>query len=349
LIRSLRPNVREPRTTYDTEENLDGRSTDIPLQPVSLGVTPTNAQGLRMRDDVGPKGSDEGRLLLFGDSFAEGLDVRPEARFAEILDRRLQSLTGVRRKWKVINAAILNGNPSQYILQATRYLPKFQPDVVIVLLAPGDLNDDLEFERNYGYIFDENGFPTATRTRLRLWLLQKSYLLRYLEAFLGRFAPIAHDFVFRPAAPEIAVPPWADFLCKDDPAVQAIFRKKTGLYLQRLGQMSEAAGAKFAVHLIHYKFVFKDETFYEPRYPGLRTSLENNGCYASAGQPYNEFVEGFLNEKGIVFRNPYKAFLKAKEENSKRRLWNFWDYHYSPAGHLVAADDLFELVRPMLD
>lgn len=349
LIRSLRANVLESHTTYDTEENLNGRSRDIPSQPLSLGVTSTNAQGLRMSKDVGLKRFDEGRILLFGDSFTEGLGVRSEARFAEILDKRLRLLTGTRRRWTVINAAIQNGNPSQYILQAARYLPKFQPDVVVVLLAPNDLNDDLLFERNFGYVFDENGAPTAPRNRLQLWLLQQSYLLRYLEVALAKRYPGVHDFVFPPAAPSVTAPPVDEILCKSDPAIHALFRKKTGRYLERLKEMSETAGAKFAIHFVHYKYVFGDEPIYEPRYPGLRKSLEDNGCYASGGRPYNEFIEGFLKEKGIAFRNSYDALVRAKAQNPTRQLWLFWDYHYSPAGHEVVADDLFELVRPMLE
>jgi hypothetical protein len=346
LIRSLRPNVRQSNMTYDTEENLNGRSIDIPSRPLSLGVAPTNAQGLRMQEDVGPKQANEGRILFFGDSYTEGLGVRSEERFAEILDKRVRGLNGVKRKWRVINAGIQNGNPSQYILQATRYLLEFGPDIVVVFLAPNDVVDDLGFEYHFGYVFDEKGFPTSPRAKLQLWLLQKSYLLRYFEVFLNRVGPRAHDFVFRPAAPELVVPDLAGFICKGDPAAQALFRNKTGRYLERLKQMSEAAGAKFAVHLIQYKGVFVDEPVYEPRY-GMRKYLE--GCYSSAGRPYNEFIEAFLKDKGIAFRNPYDAFLKAKAENPKRQLWLFWDYHYSPAGHQVAADDLYELVRPMLD
>jgi len=220
--------------------------------------------------------------------------------------------------------------------------------VVVVMLAPNDLQDDLLFERSVGFDFDSDGIPIAPRAKLQLWLLQKSYVLRYLNVALSRVSPRVADFFFPLATPGLTAPDWTDLLCRSNPAVQALFRNKTGHYLERLKQMSKAAGAEFAVDLIHYKYVFADEPIYEPRYPGLRRSLETNGCYSSGGKYYNEFIEDFMKEKGITFSNPYERFVKAKGEHPKQQMWLFWDYHYSTAGHLVAADDLYELVRPML-
>ena len=50
----------------------------------------------------------------------------------------------------------------------------------------------------------------------------------------------------------------------------------------------------------------------------------------------------------MTFHNPLEALLRAKAENPKRKLWNFVDYHYSPAGHRVNAEEMLVLLKKLL-
>ena len=347
LIRSLVPSVVQVVQTWDDDDNLNGGSAELPSRSIPI-ETRTNAAGLRMTREVGAKQPGEKRILLMGDSFTEALNVQPEARFADRLDASLAA----RRfpdgsHWTVVNGGIQNGAPSQYILQLRRWLPKLQPDLVVVLLAPNDLNDDTAFEHDYGFTFDERGLPVSPRARTKLLILQRSYLARYVEVALSRLGRGPHDLLFHPAT---SVQPldWKPLLCAGDPEMERVWVGKTGHYLLGLRDMTEGAGARFAVLMIHYMYVFDDEPWYRGLFPELEADLRRLGCRDTKGAPYREFVQGFLSANRIRYRDSYDALLRAKAENPKRKLWGFYDYHYSQAGHRVIADELSVLLDPLL-
>jgi len=219
--------------------------------------------------------------------------------------------------------------------------------LVIVCLAPNDLTDDSEFERTHGFVLDPDGYPVSPRSRGRLWLMQKVWLMRYLEVFLGRFMPRAHMALFPPAEPGIEVPPWPRVLCTTDNQIQVLFRRRTGRYLVHLKGMAESRKSKFGVLMIHYEWGFPDEPYYEARFPNLKTEFAQYGCPQNGPDPYMRFIEGFLREYAIPFRNPYGVLLEAKHAMPSRKLWNYYDYHFSPAGHQIMGHELAELVRTL--
>ncbi len=348
LIRSLRPNVVRKIYGYETQENLNGLSNTIPPRPVFLGMDYTNNVGLRMRADVGPKADNERRILLMGDSYAEAEGVQDEQRFYSLVNDHLRDLPSGNSRWRILNAAIQNGTPSQYILQLRKYLDRFQPDIVLVSLAPNDVNDDYGFEQYHGYIFDKDVFPLAPKTPFRLWLLQKMWSLRYFEVVLNRVSPQWHTYFFPPASPEVFVPDWKSMLCSNDEKTRNLFKQKTGRYLTHLRQMTEEHNAKFGVFLIHYMWVFDNEPFYEPQYPGLKTEMEKWKCNDINANLYNNFIEGFLKQNHIEFSNSYYALKKSKESDPKCKLWYFYDYHFSPAGHQVVAQEMLTFLKSLI-
>ena len=348
LIRSLRPNTHSKVIDFESEENLNGLSNELPAKPTYHGDNNTNNIAFRMGEDVGEKAPDEERVLLLGDSFTEADQVTGEQRFSYLVDQRLRAETANGPKHvRVLNGGIQNGVPSQYILQLRKWLPRLKPDVVVVDLAPNDLNDDLLFEHVNGFTFNAEGAPLALKGQTPLWLMQKSYLLRYFYVALQHLGrPRVMNFFFPPASPETPIIEWKRILCSEDPIAREMFEKKTGKYLRQIKKMAEASGARFGVFLIHYMWTFDNEPFYEPRYPTYKDEMK--ACYASQGRPYNEFIENYLHQNGMTFQNPLEALRRAKAEKPKRKLWNFVDYHYSPAGHLVNAEEMHTLLKGLL-
>ena len=39
------------------------------------------------------------------------------------------------------------------------------------------------------------------------------------------------------------------------------------------------------------------------------------------------------------------AMLEEKVKNPERKLWNFYDYHFSPAGHQVVAHEVVDFLK----
>jgi hypothetical protein len=339
LIRSLRPNVERDIWSYDTPEVLASRRPGA--APLDLGKDYTNNLGLRMKEDVAPQ-SDEHRILLFGDSFVEAEQLPDNQRFYALAQRTLDEARGGGRRWRIINAGIQNGAPSQYVLQATRYLDKFHPEVVLVFLAPNDSEDDFNFENRVGFEFDARGIPTRPVARVRLWLLQKSWTLRYVDVVATTRLPWLYDRLW-PNRVARAKPTWSGMLCGDDADRHQWFLQKTGRYLAELKRMTEARGARFGVVMIHYMWEFGDE-------PSINSLTGANppellACQQNHARPYREFIHRFLQDQGMLFDDPYDVLLSAKTGRPHEKLWHFYDYHFSPAGHRLIATELLRFLR----
>ncbi|MFN8601665.1 MAG: GDSL-type esterase/lipase family protein [Candidatus Binatia bacterium] len=99
-----------------------------------------NAHGFR-----GPEVGDKHRprLLLVGDSIAEGHGVPFESALPSLLGKALDG-----DGWDVVNAAMQGGSPIHYAANVERYLA-LEPDAVVLLLYENDLWDDRAREAAY--------------------------------------------------------------------------------------------------------------------------------------------------------------------------------------------------------
>jgi hypothetical protein len=231
-----------------------------------------------------------------------------------------------------------------------RFIPLIDPDIVILVLGGNDLMDDLEFEQRHGYERDSEGFPVRPAQVSRLWLLQKSWLVRFIYYSLLGGYPELWKAIWPMADESVEVQPWQALYCMATPESQALYREKTGRYISKLQEMTRESEAEFLVYMIHYLWLFDDEPFHH-RLAGGRdlaweADLERYGCNAHDLTPYNTFVEGYLEESKITFHNSYKRFKREKEARPKVKLWSYDDYHFSAAGHRVVTDDLLTFIEP---
>lgn len=346
FIRSLAANNAGVTPTWETEDNLNGRSDTIPKTP-GFFKTPTNNIGFRMTEDVGEKAPDEKRVLLLGDSYTEAYQVPPEERFADLTTARLRADPATRH-WRVLNGGVENGCPAQYILQLRSWLTELKPDIVIVAFAPNDLMDDYTYERWYGFDFDAGGLPERVQARTELALLKWSYILRYFESATLTGAPKVHGIFFGDEQPQVPLFYWQELACEGNASSKQFFAAKTARYMRGMKEMVETAGAKFGVAMVQYPYFFEHEAYYKGTAPGLAATIEKYGCYRTKGIPYQEFVEDFFRQSGIKFRNPYWAMARAEEERPGHKLWNFYDYHYAGPGHALMADATTAVVRELI-
>jgi lysophospholipase L1-like esterase len=309
-----------------------------------------------MLDDVEDKRLGERRILLLGDSFLAALEVDARKKFAEIVARRLDAET--QGRWKIINAGVSGGSPLQYLMQLHYWADRLQPDLVIVFLGANDGPDDFRTQRRYGFVADENGVPIRPAKRFSLALIRGSHLARYfarqtLTQLPNLFAlispPKAEPQAPKPTASRDGDDAWMDLACSASEPARQNFLEGTGRYLRMLRDVSEGLGAGFAVVLVHYSFYFPDEPFYRERWPAeILEALERHRCVASEGRAYEAFVRGFLRESGIEFASTYDRFMQAKQRNPQQKLWHYYDYHYNPQGHELAAEELHQLVQRMI-
>lgn len=133
------------------------------LQPNSIGYyqdnTPTIINSNGHRDDESNPEKDKGvfRILVLGDSFTMGVNVRQEETYPQILERTLNEQFKETRI-EVINAGVAGWEPFQYAQYYEHYGRQFKPDLILIGFFVG--ND------TYNQISDVSQTATAVSGRL---------------------------------------------------------------------------------------------------------------------------------------------------------------------------------------
>ncbi len=101
-----------------------------------------NARGFRGPEPA-VKASGVKRLVVIGDSIAEGHGNEFEQTFPYLLNKHLRN-----KGWEVVNAGVQGASPIYYAANAERYLA-LQPDAVLLLLYENDMREDRVRETIY--------------------------------------------------------------------------------------------------------------------------------------------------------------------------------------------------------
>jgi lysophospholipase L1-like esterase len=94
-----------------------------------------NSYGFRDKEHNYKKEKDVFRILVLGDSFAEGLQVPLEQTFPYILEKRLNS--AINKRFEVINLGVSGFSTAQEYLTLKYYGLRYQPDLVILAFYVG--------------------------------------------------------------------------------------------------------------------------------------------------------------------------------------------------------------------
>lgn len=140
---------------YDSHPDPDvGRvfQPNIDKQQGSLGTVTTNEAGFRERPFVLPKPQGTVRVVVLGDSYVYGNMVAADERMGVYLERFLQERAG---GGEAPIECLHIGIPSWNILSECAYMRRritdFQPDLVVQIVVPNDL-DDLAGVRGFGVL-----------------------------------------------------------------------------------------------------------------------------------------------------------------------------------------------------
>lgn len=115
-------------TTYLTEFNQEVRF---------------NAIGMRDRDHERKEGEDTIRVLVFGDSFMEALQVAFEDSFPSLLESGLRE--ALHRNVEVINCAVSGWGQDSQLAYLEKYGRVFKPDLILVAMTlHNDVSDNMK-------------------------------------------------------------------------------------------------------------------------------------------------------------------------------------------------------------
>jgi hypothetical protein len=214
-----------------------------------------NASGVRDDEELGPKGPDERRILLLGDSLVLSVQVPFRQTFGERLEARLNAGAS-RYRYRVINGGVQGYGPVEELLFFRSIAPIVQPDIVIDTLFVGnDAEDAVTSEaRLSGETRSTAGvLRDSAATRLRR-LVRRSMVLQVLRL---RVLAATDRFTGSLAPPE---PPLQSY------AANAAPRIATGLAIVRrtvelLTGEAAARNARTAVVLMPARFQLDDADY----------------------------------------------------------------------------------------
>lgn len=153
-----------------------------------FSVTVTiNSEGLRGREYPQQRNNKK-RMLVLGDSFGWGFGVNDDESFPAILEQKHPD-------WEILNASVSGYGTVQQYLYLQELIPRFKPDVVLLLFYDNDFQDNVGRTEYWyrrpvvvqnGDVFSIKGAPLAPPTwkeKLEIYVLGHFYLGTILDGF----------------------------------------------------------------------------------------------------------------------------------------------------------------------
>jgi hypothetical protein len=305
----LRPDARARFTTVEF-------STDLAINP----------QGVRDDEPIGPKASNERRIVVLGDSLVLSVQVPFAQTFCERLEARLTAADPAHR-WRVINAGVQGYGPVQDWLFFQAVAAAFEPDIVLIGAFVG--NDALEAYDTEDWL--DAGRPTTAGADVALGVARRvvrsSVVLQLIRV---RWDQLRSRFTS--AAPER---PLATYLADPPPEVARgleVTRRAFGLVAQR----ASVIGAETGLVLFPARFQTDDGD-----YGRLKETVHRAG-----GELVRNSGTARFREALAPLDLPMLDLLPALEMQPDRiGLFYQRTIHLTPRGHEVVADALFEFLR----
>ena len=142
-----------------------------------------NSEGVREFELYGEGSEDTIRIITIGDSFTEGDGAPYDSAYPRFIEYHLNNLEKGKRVYQVYNAGVCGSDPFYYYTLLRDRLLKYHPQLVIVALNSGEIEDILfrgGMER-----FHADG---STKYKKGPWfepLFRKSHLVRFFVQSFG--------------------------------------------------------------------------------------------------------------------------------------------------------------------
>ncbi len=313
-----------------------------------------NSRGMRGEEYPYVKSQGVFRILVLGDSFAEGYTVNDEDLFSQILQNKLNNLhNGLR--YQVINAGTVGYSTDQELLFFETEGRKYLPDLVLLLFYENDVLENISVTEMYSKykplfrIVDDRlvlekapaeGSAEAPRTddqtknrpffqsqvqRLLLFRLIKEQLIR-----LGVLSAQNH-------IQESDTRYFQILARQDSPEVEYAWTLTTRL-LQRLRDSVSAAGARLLVFYIPSVYALDDQVW---SVTSKRYGLEQGQW--DVRKPEIR-LGNVCRTLGVPFWSLGDAFRSRAQEMRVRPsfFYHIEDGHWNRNGHAQAAQAIFD-------
>ncbi len=319
--------------------------------------TRTNRYGLRGPDPVLPKPPGVIRVLMLGDSFIFGFPVRDEETFCWLVERQLRA-EGY--PVEVINGGVSGYSPTLEYLSLRDEFLSFEPDLVVLWMDLGDVQEDHWFQKNL--LYDTAGRivrcdPRYIHGRFDRWewLKTHSLLANYLDRKVVRTFTHIRTLglvgytrtVLRRERAKAAVaklksvtqaPDLADYdrflLIRPSMTPEQIrpYWELTGRYLVMIRELLAERRIPLILGVYPYGMVVGPDQWATGR---VFWGFEPGKTYDAA--PALALLTEFTRDQQIPFTNAFDSFRVAAKTT---KLFYDEDGHFTPAGQQVLAEHL---------
>lgn len=323
-----------------------------------------NSRGMRGPEYNLNKSDDEFRVLVLGDSFAEGYTVEFNQLFSEIMKRKLNEHPDDR--YEVINAGTGGYSTDQELLLFQNQGKLYWPDLTVLLFYYNDVwyNQSTSYWRGAKPMFAMNGTSltltnvpvpqpdtpaTSVLARLKSWVNRNSYLYVGIKQ-IGR-SPSPHDTTLQGIGvtseddlDRIFRTEFSVFKRPYDARTAGAWRVTEAL-LAQLKRETALAGSRLVVFYVPPRFsIYTDEwatTVPDGALPGEVWRYEWPAVEMAA----------ICARLGVAFIDPTARFTTAAEELAAQqyRLYFERDPHWNGRGHELVGQILTEYVEGMAD
>ena len=350
---------------------IANKTTIIARDEYETTVT-TNSKGIRGPEYSYTKAKDDYRILILGDSFAEGYTVRFEDLFSEVLKRRLNKSPG-KYYYEVINTGTGAYSTDQELLLFQSEGKKYSPDLTVLMFYENDVlgNTSSHDERGYKPLFkvvhgmltltnipvprpevqtvkSEEGVPhDSLFVKTKKWLNQNFLLYRFITRRLKNNHSL-RTLVEKVGLAEeggLYIPEFLE-VGKKQPTVEVQKAwRVTEAIMRRLKDEVRSIGSRLLVFYIPHQAAIYDEKW--------RATIRK---YGISDEHWSLHQVGFqlsaiCDKNNIDFIDPTKRFQLTADslDEKSERLYFEQDGHWNVSGHRLAGEILAEYHRSKLE
>ena len=291
------------------------------------------------------------RIFIVGDSFTFGVGAEDDATIPALMETYLHSAG---TDWEVINAGRGHDSPINYYLRLRDELPKFSPDLVVLMLDFSDLWEDWNTEKNL--IFDKAGNivaidPYYEYGTFKIWnfLRAKSVMCSYLHNKIVRTAQKIQKLGLKEyvsarlrgerikaviaTTKEGTIAFDGRLFMRGREKADEITEhfKRTGKYILMCQKLAQNLNIPFILVMYPYGVHVGPDQWDEGR---VFWGFERGKIYEDRFS--FDLVEQFAREHHIPFINLLDDFIRARHE----QLYFSYDGHFTPRANRLAAEAL---------
>jgi lysophospholipase L1-like esterase len=290
-----------------------------------------NSKGLFDREYEYEKPTGTFRILLLGDSFAEGIHVPLERTHQELLEARLDAAGGLAR-CEVVNGGVSSYGTDQELLFYETEGRRYDPDLVLLLFNRNDPQNNLEhklFELNEGKLHPIPPGPLAAAQP-------------YVDGARGILYDYSHAYRYallvflKLTADEDLLRPQPLYVKNLDSQMEEGWELSEAI-LMRLANEVAADGRKFAIVYATERLQVRDEEW--------QTEMAKSGVTAEGWDRNapNKRLKPIAASLGVPYLDPTPAF-RAEYEKSNEPLHFQYDIHWNEKGHALMAELLYRFL-----